>query len=70
MLIPEYDYDLDSISKTIRKRHRSGHSYSIVVVAEGVEPPDGYEPLVMKKDAFGFGMPLRMVKVVDQGFLG
>jgi 6-phosphofructokinase 1 len=25
-----------------------------VVVAEGVDPPEGYEPLIMKKDAFGF----------------
>ena len=54
VLIPEYPYDLKDIAKTIRKRHRAGHSYSIVVVAEGVEPPEGYEPLVMKKDAFGF----------------
>ncbi|MDJ0790283.1 MAG: ATP-dependent 6-phosphofructokinase [Acidimicrobiia bacterium] len=54
VLIPEYPYDLDAIAQTIRKRHRAGHSYSIIVVAEGVKPPKGYEPPVMKKDAFGF----------------
>jgi len=54
ILIPEHDYDLNEIAKTIRSRHRAGHSYSIVVVAEGVNPPDGYEPLIQKKDSFGF----------------
>ncbi|MGI9529192.1 MAG: 6-phosphofructokinase [Acidimicrobiia bacterium] len=54
ILIPEYEYNLDEIAKTIRGRHRAGHSYSIVVVAEGVNAPEGYEPLVMRKDAFGF----------------
>jgi 6-phosphofructokinase 1 len=54
VLIPEHDYDLGEITKIIRRRHRGGHSYSIIVVAEGIDPPEGYEPIVQKKDAFGF----------------
>lgn len=54
VLIPEHDYDLNEITKIIRRRHRGGHSYSIIVVAEGIDPPEGYEPIVQKKDAFGF----------------
>ena len=54
VLIPEHDYDLNEITKIIRRRHRGGHSYSIIVVAEGINPPEGYEPIVQKKDAFGF----------------
>jgi 6-phosphofructokinase 1 len=54
ILIPEHEYDIDRIVEVLRKRHRSGHRYSIVVVAEGVSPPPGYEPAEMKKDAFGF----------------
>ncbi len=53
LLIPEVPYDLESVAKTIKARHRRGHRYSVVVVSEGVEPPPGVggeEQL----DAFGF----------------
>lgn len=54
ILIPEIDYDMDDLVDTLRARHRSGHHYSIVVAAEGITPPPGYEPMQNKKDAFGF----------------
>lgn len=54
ILIPEQPYTVDHIVDVLRARHRSGHRYSIVVVAEGIKPPHGYEPEEMKKDAFGF----------------
>jgi phosphofructokinase-like protein len=54
IIIPEYAYDIEEVAATLRKRHRNGHHYSIVVVAEGVEAPPGYAPLDLKKDAFGF----------------
>ena len=54
VLIPEFPYSLDELASTLRKRHRRGHKYSIVVVGEGVEAPEGYAPLDLKKDAFGF----------------
>jgi len=54
ILIPEQKYDIDHVVDVLRRRHRSGHRYSIVVVAEGIDPPPGFEPGEMKKDAFGF----------------
>ncbi|NNF11206.1 MAG: 6-phosphofructokinase [Acidimicrobiia bacterium] len=53
IIIPEVDYDLDTIAKIIRKRHRRGHTYSVVVIAEGVEPPAGLE-VEERIDQFGF----------------
>jgi 6-phosphofructokinase 1 len=52
ILIPEAPYDLEEVARIIRTRHRHGHRYSVVVVAEGVEPPAG--DLVVQLDAFGF----------------
>ena len=54
ILVPEYAYDIDEIADTLRRRHRKGIRYSIVVVAEGVTPPPGYELIEQRKDAFGF----------------
>jgi phosphofructokinase-like protein len=54
ILIPEREYDIDHVVEVLRRRHRLGHKYSIVVVGEGIDPPPGYEPGEMKKDAFGF----------------
>ena len=53
VLIPEIPYSLDEIADTLRTRHRHGHTYSVVVVAEGVEPPPG-EERADQVDAFGF----------------
>ncbi len=53
IIIPEIDYDLASIAKIIRKRHRRGHTYSVVVIAEGVEPPVEAE-VEYRVDQFGF----------------
>jgi 6-phosphofructokinase 1 len=52
ILIPEVPYDLEEVARIIRRRHRHGHRYSVVVVAEGVEPPAGDLPVQL--DAFGF----------------
>ncbi len=53
ILIPEHPYDLDEISQVIKTRHEGGHSYSVVVVAEGVDPPPGTD-LELPLDSFGF----------------
>ena len=53
LLIPEVDYDLDDIADIIKRRHRQGRTYSVVVVAEGVAPPTGSE-IEPRLDAFGF----------------
>jgi 6-phosphofructokinase 1 len=54
ILIPEVPYELDEVADIIRRRHRRGQRYSIVVVAEGVEPPPGATTQKVRKDAFGF----------------
>lgn len=53
VLIPELPYDLEEVADVIRSRHRHGHHYSIVVVAEGIPAPDG-EETPESLDAFGF----------------
>lgn len=54
ILIPEVPYDLEEVADVVRRRHRKGQRYSIVVVAEGVAPPPGSEAQRTRKDAFGF----------------
>lgn len=39
ILIPEIDYDIDKVCKTIKERSKKGKPYSIVVVAEGIKTP-------------------------------
>jgi 6-phosphofructokinase 1 len=53
ILVPEEPYDLDDVAALVRARADRGRRYSVVVVAEGIEPPPGARvdaPL----DAFGF----------------
>ena len=54
ILVPERPFDLEEVCEHLRHRHRSGRSFSIVVVAEGSKPLDGDENVqVEKTDAFG-----------------
>jgi 6-phosphofructokinase 1 len=41
ILIPERPFDLDEVGTHLRRRHLHGHSFSIVVVAEGASPLEG-----------------------------
>lgn len=52
ILIPERGYDLNQVAAIIRARLRGGHTYSVVVVAEGVEPPGGATTETL--DIYGF----------------
>ena len=66
ILIPEVPYDIEQVSSLIRRRHRRGKSYSVVVVAEGIEPPEKVE---LEKDAFGFdrlgGVAYQLAPVIE-----
>jgi 6-phosphofructokinase 1 len=66
ILIPEIPYDLDDVAKIIRRRHRRGKNYSIVVVSEGIEPPTKTE---LQKDAFGFerlgGVAYQLAPIIE-----
>lgn len=54
ILIPEVPIDLDEICKIIKKRHKGGKDFSIVVVAEGAQLKKHHLVLqTKKKDAFG-----------------
>lgn len=40
ILLPEIEFDIDTVCHTIRKRFERGKPYAIVVVAEGIEKPN------------------------------
>jgi ATP-dependent phosphofructokinase / diphosphate-dependent phosphofructokinase len=56
ILVPERPFDVDEVCDRLRRRHASGRTFSIVVVAEGAQPADG-SPLAVPEhagtDAFG-----------------
>jgi len=70
ILIPEFEYDIDEVAGTLRHRHESGRRYSIVVVAEGIDPPVGQDAVETKKDAFGFdrlgGVGYRVAAAIEE----
>lgn len=41
ILIPEIPYDIQKVAEHLRRKHRDGKPYSIVVVAEGAKPVGG-----------------------------
>ncbi len=53
ILVPEEPYDLDEVANLLRSRAERGLRYSVVVVAEGVDPPPGAQ-VASQLDAFGF----------------
>lgn len=55
ILVPERDIDYAELASRIEKRHRSGHDYSVVVVAEGVPGPGG-DLETRGADEFGYEM--------------
>jgi 6-phosphofructokinase 1 len=70
ILIPERPYDLAEVADIIRTRHARGRSYSIVVVAEGVQPPEGTPQEEEMLDAFGFarlgGVAYRIAPALEE----
>jgi 6-phosphofructokinase 1 len=54
ILVPERPFDVDEVCERIRRRHRAGRTFSIIVVAEGAVPKDGSGPREdVHTDAFG-----------------
>src|SRR5918997_3248971 len=41
ILIPERPFDVEDVAEHVRRRHADGHTFSIVVVAEGALPKEG-----------------------------
>ena len=50
ILLPERPFDLDEVASVLRRRHLTGHSFSIVVVAEGAMPAEGTMPRTRVRD--------------------
>lgn len=54
ILVPERPFNIDEVCEHIKHRHKRGHTFSIVVVAEGAMPEEGGEHVQSgKTDAFG-----------------
>ena len=54
ILVPERPFNIDDVCEHIKHRHKRGHTFSIVVVAEGAMPEEGGEHVQEgKTDAFG-----------------
>ncbi len=55
ILVPERPFDVDAVCESIKRRHASGRTFSIVVVSEGATPADGsgLSTVSAGKDAFG-----------------
>ncbi len=55
ILVPEHPFDLNEVCAHLRARHLRGHTFSIVVVAEGAAPAEGtFELPDYPKDERGF----------------
>ncbi len=53
VLLPEFPIPVEDVAEIVKARHGRGKRYSIVVVAEGVDPPRGMD-VELRTDAFGF----------------
>lgn len=53
VLVPEVDVNYEDLADRITRRHRAGHDYSVVVVAEGTPGPEG-EVETSGTDPYGF----------------
>jgi 6-phosphofructokinase 1 len=54
ILIPEKPFDVDEVSRIIKRRQKRGRNFSIIVVAEGAKPKGGVEIVYSENlDEFG-----------------
>lgn len=53
IVVPETPTDYDELAERLRRRHSTGHDYSLVVVAEGAPSPSG-EVSTRGVDSYGF----------------
>ncbi len=71
ILVPEVPFDITNVCEHIRRRHRHGARFSIVVVAEGAVPKEGsMETQSGELDAFGHvrlgGISNRVQQEIEQ----
>jgi ATP-dependent phosphofructokinase / diphosphate-dependent phosphofructokinase len=67
ILIPEFPTPLEDVSAALSERHHGGANYSVVVVAEGIDPP---QPVDLPTDAFGFarlgGVSYQVAPIIER----
>jgi ATP-dependent phosphofructokinase / diphosphate-dependent phosphofructokinase len=72
ILVPERPFDIDEVCALIKRRHESGSTFSIVVVAEGATPKDGdiVSEFGGATDAFGHvrlgGIAVALEKAIEE----
>jgi phosphofructokinase-like protein len=71
VLVPERPFDVEEVCERIRRRHSTGRSFSIVVVAEGATPKDGeLQSEFQTKDAFGHvrlgGIAIQLEREIEE----
>jgi ATP-dependent phosphofructokinase / diphosphate-dependent phosphofructokinase len=72
ILVPEQPFDIDEVCNLIKRRHESGSTFSIVVVAEGATPKDGdiVSEFGGATDAFGHvrlgGIAVALEKAIEE----
>jgi 6-phosphofructokinase 1 len=71
ILIPEQPFDIDNVTRLLRRRHSRGRNFSIVVVAEGAMPEEGtMEVTDGETDEFGHvrlgGIGQRLEREIEQ----
>ncbi|HET9718654.1 MAG TPA: 6-phosphofructokinase [Solirubrobacteraceae bacterium] len=57
ILIPEAPFDIDEVCAMIKRRHKRGRYYSIVVAAEGATPKEGTTMTLKTGETDEFGHP-------------
>jgi 6-phosphofructokinase 1 len=55
ILIPEIPFDIDKVAEAVNERYQDGHSFCIVVVAEGTSPKGGHAFYVASGRLGGIG---------------
>ncbi|MFH1850272.1 MAG: ATP-dependent 6-phosphofructokinase [archaeon] len=55
ILVPEEPFSIKEVCRLLKKRHRRGRDFSIVVVAEGAKPAERERLIVQSKDRDPFG---------------
>jgi phosphofructokinase-like protein len=72
ILVPERPFDIDEVCNLIKRRHATGSTFSIVVVAEGATPKDGdiVSEFGGATDAFGHvrlgGIAVALEKAIEE----
>jgi 6-phosphofructokinase 1 len=57
ILVPERPFDIEEVVAHLRRRHKRGRSFSIVVVAEGAQPRGGSWQILEGSETDAFGHP-------------